>query len=102
MKKTEIMASNPNNAWQIKRETVEIVSDFLFLTCKITEDGECGHEIRKQLLLGRKVITNLDSMLKSRASTLLTKIHVVKAMIFPVVTHGCENWTIRKGRTPKN
>ena len=96
MKKTKIMASNPSTAHQIKRETVEIVSDFLFLGSEITVDGDCSREIRRRLLLGRKVMTNLDSMLKSRDITLLTKVCIVKAMIFPVVTYGFESWTIKK------
>ena len=79
-----------------RREKVEVVTDFLFLGSKITADGDCGHEIRRRLLLGRKVMTNLDSMLKSRDIILLTKVHIVKAMAFPVVMYGCENWTIKK------
>ena len=96
MKKTKIMASNPSTAHQIKRETVEIVSDFLFLGSEITVDGDCSREIRRRLLLGRKVMTNLDSLLKSRDITLPTKVCIVKAMVFPVVTYGCETWTVRK------
>ena len=90
------MASGPITSRQTEGEKVEVVSDFLFLSCKITEDGECGHEIRKQLLLGRKVITNLDSVLKSRDITLPTNVYIVKAMVFPVVTSGCESWTVKK------
>ena len=83
-------------AWEIDGETVEIVSDFIFLSSKITADGDCSHEIRRCLLLGRKVMTNLDSIFKSRDITLLTKVHLVKAMVFPVVMYGCESWTIKK------
>ena len=94
--KTKIMASGPITSWQIDGETVETVSDFIFLGSKITADGDCSHEIKRHLLLGRKVMTNLDSILKSRDITLSTKVHLVKAMIFPVVMHGCESWTIKK------
>ena len=90
------MASGPITAWQIEGEKVEVVTDFLFLGSKITADGDCSHEIRRQLLLGRKAMTNLDSVLKSRDITLPTKVHIVKAMVFPVVTYGCESWTIKK------
>ena len=90
------MASGPITAWQIEGEKVEVVRDFLFLGSKITADGDCSHEIRRRLLLGRKAMTNLDSVLKSRDITLLTKVHIVKAMVFPVVTYGCESWTIKK------
>ena len=83
-------------AWEIDGETVEIVSDFIFLSSKITADGDCSHEIRRCLLLGRKVMTNLDSIFKSRDITLLTKVHLVKAMVFPVVMYGCESWTVKK------
>ena len=96
IQKTKIMASGPITSWQIDGETVEIVSDFIFLGSKITEDGDCSHEIKRCLLLGRKVMTNLDSILKSRDITLPTKIHLVKAMVFPVVMYGCESWTIKK------
>ena len=82
--------------WEIDGETVETVSDFIFLGSKITADGECSHEIKRRLLLGRKVMTNLDSILKSRDITLPTKVHLVKAMIFPVVMYGCESWTVKK------
>ena len=90
------MASSPITSWQIDGETVETVADFIFLGSKITADGNCSHEIRRRLLLGRKVMTNLDSILKSRAITLPTKVHLVKAMVFPVVMYGCESWTIKK------
>ena len=95
-KKTKIMASGPITSWEIDGETVEIVSDFIFLGSKITADGDCSHEIKKHLLLGRKVMTNLHSVLKSRDITFSTKVHLVKAMVFPVVMYGCENWTIKK------
>ena len=91
------MASGPITSWEIDGETVEIVSDFIFLGSKITEDGDCSHEIKRRLLLGRKVMTNLDSMLKSRDVTLPTKVHLVKAMVFPVVMYGCESWNIKRG-----
>ena len=96
IQKTKIMASGPITSWQIDGERVETVSDFIFLGSKITADGDCSHEIKRHLLLGRKVMTNLDSILKSRDITLPTKIHLVKAMIFPVVIYGCEIWTIKK------
>ena len=96
VQKTKIMASGPITSWEIDGETVETVSDFIFLGSKITADGDCSHEIKRHLLLGRKVMTNLDSILKSRDFTLPTKVHVVKAMVFPVVMYGCENWTIKK------
>ena len=96
IQKTKIMASGPITSCQIDGETVETVSDFIFLGSKITADGDCGHEIKKRLLLGRKVMTNLDSILKSRDFTLPTKIHLVKAMVFPVVMYGCESWTTKK------
>ena len=91
--KTKIMASGPITSWEIDGETV---SDFLFLGSKITADGDCSHEIKRRLLLGRKVMTNLDSILKSRDITLPTKVHLVKAMFFPVVMYGCESWTVKK------
>ena len=91
MKKTEIMASGPITSWQIEGEKVEAVTDFLFLGSKITVDGDCSHEIRRQLLLGRKAVTNLDSVLESKGITWLTKVHIVKTMIFPVVMYGCES-----------
>ena len=96
IQKTEIMASSPITSWEIDGETVETVSDFIFGGSKITADGECSHEIKRRLLLGRKVMTNLDSILKSRDITLSTKVCLVKAMVFPVVMYGCENWTIKK------
>ena len=92
IQKTKIMASGPITSWQIDGETVETVSDFIFRSSKITADGDCSHEIKRRLLLGRKVITNLDSMLRSRDTTLPTKVHLVKAMVFPVVMSGCERW----------
>ena len=96
IQKTKIMASGPITSWQIDRETVETVADFIFLGSKITEDGDCSHEIKRCLLLKRKAMTNLDSILKNRDITLPTKVHVVKAMIYPVVTYGCESWTIKE------
>ena len=96
IQKPKIMASGPISSWQIDGETVETVSDFIFLGSKITADGDCSHEIKRRLLLGRKVMTNLDSLLKSRDITLPTKVRLVKAMVFPVVMYGCESWTIKK------
>ena len=96
IQKTKIMASGPITSWEIDGETVETVSDFIFGGFKITADGDCSHEIKRRLLLGRKVMTNLDSILKSKDITLLTKIHLVKAMVFPVVMYGCESWTVKK------
>ena len=96
IQKTKIMASGPIISWQIVGETVETVSDFIFLSSKITADGDCSHEIKRYLLLGKKVMTNLDSILESRDITLPTKVHLVKAMVFPVVTCGCESWTVKK------
>ena len=96
IQKTKIMASGPITSWQIDGETMETVTDFIFLGSKITADGDCSHEIKRRLLLGRKSMTSLDSMLKTRAITLLTKVHLVKAMVFPVVMYGCESWTIKK------
>ena len=90
------MASGPITSWEIDGEIVETVSDFLFLVSKITADGDCSHELKRHLLLGRKVMTNLDSIFKSRDITLPTKVHVVKAMVFPVVMYGCESWTVKK------
>ena len=90
------MASSPITSWQIDGETVEAVADFIFLGAKITADGDCSHEIKRCLLLGRKAVTNLDSILKGRDITLPTKVYLVKAMVFPVVMYGCENWTIKK------
>ena len=96
LQKTKIMASSPITSWEIDGETVETVKDFIFGGFKITADGDCSHEIKRCLLLGRKAMTNLDSKLKSRDITLPTKVHLVKAMVFPVVIYGCENWTIKK------
>ena len=96
IQKTKIMASSPITSWQIDGETVETVADFISEGSKITADGDCGHEIKRRLLLGRKVMTNLDSILKSRGITLPTKVHLVKAMVFPLVMNGCESWTIKK------
>ena len=96
IQKTKIMASGPITSWEIDGETVETVSDFIFLGSKITADGDCSHEIKRELLLGRKVMTNLGSILKSRDITLPTKVHLVKAMVFPVVMYGCESWTVKK------
>ena len=90
------MASGPITSWQINGETMKTVRDFIFLGSKITDDGDCSHEIKRHLFLGRKVITNLDSILKSRDITLPTNVHLVKAMVFPVVMYGCESWTIQK------
>ena len=90
------MASGPITSWQIDGETVEIMADFIFLGSKITADGDCSHEIKRRLLLGRKVMTNLDSILKSRDITLSTKVHLVKAMVFPLVMYGYESWTVKK------
>ena len=96
IQKTKIMASGPITSWQIDGETMETVTDFIFGGSKITADGDCSHEIKKRLLLGRKVMSNLDSILKSRDITLPTKVHLVKATVFPVVMYGCESWTIKK------
>ena len=96
IQKTKITASGFITSWQIDGETVETVSDFIFLGSKITADGDCSHEIKRRLLLGRKVMTNLDSVFKSRDITLLTKVRLVKAMVFPVVMYGCESWTVKK------
>ena len=96
IQKTKIMASGPITSWEIDGETVETASDFIFLGSKITADGDCSHEIKRHLLRGRIVISNLDSVLKSRDITLPTKVHLVRAMVFPVVMHGCESWTIKK------
>ena len=94
--KMKIMASGPITSWEIDGETVKTVADFTFLGSKITADGDCSHEIKRYLLLGKKVMTNLDSILKSRDITLSSKVHVVKAMVFPVVMYGCETWTMKK------
>ena len=96
IQKTKIMASSPITSWQTDGETMETVTDFTFGGSKITADGDCSHEFKRRLLLGRKVITNLDSILKSRDITLPTKVHLVKAVVFPVVMYGCESWTIKK------
>ena len=96
IQKTKIMAFGPITPWEIDGETVETVSDFIFLGSQITADCDCSHEIKRCLLLGRKVMTILDSIFKSRDITLLTKVHLVKAMVFPVVMYGCENWTVKK------
>ena len=92
----KIMASSPITSWQVDVETMKTVTDFIFLGSKITANGDCSHEIKRRLLLGRNAITNLDSILKSRDITLLTKVCLVKAMVFPVVTYGCESWNIKK------
>ena len=99
IQKTKIIASSPITSWEIDGETVETVSDFIFLGSKITTDGDCSHEIKRRLLLGRKAMTNLESMLKSRDITLPTKVRLVKAMVFPVVMYGCESWTIKKAES---
>ena len=96
IQETKIMVSGPITSWQIDGETVETVSDFIFLGSRITGDGDCSHEIKRCLLLGRKFMTNLDSILKSRDISLSTKVHLVKAMVFPVVVCGCESWTVKK------
>ena len=96
IQKTKIMASGPIISWQIDGETMKTVTDFIFLASKITADGDCSHEIKRRLLLRRKVMTNLDSILKSRDITLSIKVHLVKAMVFPVVMYGCESWTIKE------
>ena len=96
IQKTKIMASSPITSWKIDGETVEIAADFIFLGSKITADGDCSHEIKRRLHLGRKVMTNLDSIFKSRDITLPTKVCLVKAIVFPVVMYGCESWTVKK------
>ena len=96
IKKTKIMASGPITSWEIDGETVETVADFILGGSKITADGDCSHEIKRHLLLGRKVMTNLDSILKSRDITLSTKVHLVKTMVFPVIMYGCKSWAIKK------
>ena len=93
---TQIMASGPTTSWQIEGETMETATDFIFLGSKITADGDCSHEIKRRLLFGRKAMTNLDSILKSRDITLPTKVPLVKAMVFPVVMYGCQSWTVKK------
>ena len=99
--KTKIMAYGPITSWQIEGEKVETVTVFIFLGSKITVDGNCSHEIKRRLLLGRKAMTNLDSVLKGRNMILPIKVHLVKAMVFPVVMYGCESWTMKKARCPK-
>ena len=101
IQKTQIMASSPITSWQIDGKTIETVTDFLFLGSKITADGDCSHEIKRHLLLGRNAMTNIDSMLKSRHITLPTKICLVKAIVFPIVTYGCESWTIKKAESQR-
>ena len=101
IQKTKIMASGPITSWQIDGETAETVTDFILGGSKITADGDCSHEIKRHLLLGRKIMTNLDSILKSRDITLPTKVHLIKAMVFPVVMYGCESWTIKKAKHKK-
>jgi len=96
IQKTKIMASSPTTSWQIDGKTVETVADFIFLGSKITAGGDCSHEIERRLLLGRKVMTNLDSIFKNRDITFPTKVHLVKAMVFPVAMYGCESWTVKK------
>ena len=96
IKKTKIVASSPITSWQRDGETMETVTDFIFLGCKITSDGDCSHEIKRCLLLGRKAMTNLDRVLKSRDAILPTKVRIIKAMVFPVVMYRCESWTIKK------
>ena len=96
IKKTKIIASSPITSWQIDGETMQTVTDFIFLGSKITVDGDCSHEIKRHLIIGRKAMTNLDSILKSRDITLPTKVHLIKAMVFPVVMYGCESWTVKK------
>ena len=101
IQKTKIMASGPITSWQTDGETVKTVADFIFLSSNITADGDCSHEIKRHLLLGRKAMTNLDSILKSRDMTLPTKVHIVKALVFPVVMCRCESWTIKKAEHPR-
>ena len=101
IQKTKVMASGPITSWQIDGETVEKVKDFILGGSKITADGDCSHEIKRHLLLGRKIMTNLDNILKSRDITLPTKVHLVKAMFFPVVMYGCESWTVKKAKRRK-
>ena len=101
IQKMKIMASGPITSWQMDGETVETMSDFIILCSQITADGDCSNEIKRHLFLGRKVMTNIDSMLKSRDMTLSTKVHLVKAMVFPVVMYGCESWTVKKAERRK-
>ena len=98
IQKTKIVASGPITSWEIDGETVETVSDFIFLGCKTTADGDCSHEIKRYLRLGRKVMTNLDSIFKSRDITFPTKVHLAKSMVFPVVMYGCDSWTSKKAK----
>ena len=102
IQKTKIMASGPITSWEIDGETMETVTDFLFLGSRITADGDCSHEIKRRLLLGRKAMTNLDSILENRDITLPTKVHLVKAMVFPVIVYGCESWTKKKAECRNN
>ena len=102
IQKSKTIASCPITSWQIDGETMETVTDFIFFGSKITADGDCSHEIQRHLLLGRKAMTNLESLLKSRDIILLTKVHLVKAIVFPVVMYRCESWTIKKSLVPKN
>ena len=102
IQKMKIMVYGPITSWEIDEETVETVSDFIFLGSKITADGDCSHEIKRRLLLGRKVMTNLDSILKSRDITLPTKFRLIKAMVFPVVIYGCESWTVKKAESQRS
>ena len=102
IQKMKILASGPITSWQIDEETMQTVTDFIFLGFRITVVGDCSHEIKRCLLLGRKVMTNLDSILKSRDITLPTKVHLVKAMVFPVVMYGCDSWTIKKAEPCRN
>ena len=97
-----IRASGPITSWQIDGESIETVTDFIFLGSKIAADGDCSHEIKRHLILGRKVMTNLDSMLKSRDITLPTKVYLLKAMVFPVVVYGCESWSVKKAESERN
>ena len=101
IQKTKIMAPVPITSWKIDGETMKTVRDFIFWGSKITADGDCNHEIKRRLLLGRKTMTNLDSILKSRDITLPTKVHLVKVMVFPVVIYGCESWTVKKAECPR-
>ena len=101
IQKTKIMASGPITSWQIDGETMKTTTDFIFLVSKITADGDCSHEIKRRLLLGRKAMTNLDNILKNTDITLPTKVHLVKAMVFPVFMYGCESWTIKKAEHRK-
>ena len=101
IQKAKIMSSGPTTSWQIGGETMETVRDFIFGCSKITADSDCSHEIKRRLLLGRKVMTNLDSIFKSRDVTLPTKVQLVKAMVFPVITYGCESWTVKKAERPR-